>query len=435
MARTVVDSNLRDRTARARLSARAKPYYRLIEPGLHLGYRKPRGRRGKPGVAGKWLARFYVGKQAYEIETIGIADDYSDADGVVVLDFKQAQDRAREKHVQRAHAAAGVAGPLTVASAVEMYLEHLANDGKTVDTARHHANAFIIPVLGDVEVATLTAKQIRRWHYDLAKMPARVRTKKGAPQQHRQLDGSEEAIRRRRSTANRIYTTLRAALNYAWREKKVTSDAEWRRVEPFRSVDGVRVRYLTVAEAQRFINASDPEFRPLAMAALQTGARYGELSKLKVGDFDEDAGTLAVYKGKKSKPRHVILTDEGQDVFRQLTVGRNPEELLLHRADGSAWGENHQDRFVAAANARAKIEPPIGIHILRHTWASHAVMNGVPLMVVAKNLGHVDTKMVERHYGHLAPSFVADAIRAGAPRFGFEPSNVTPLTPLQKRGG
>ena len=62
-------------------------------------------------------------------------------------------------------------------------------------------------------------------------------------------------------------------------------------------------------------------------------------------------------------------------------------------------------------------------------------MNGVPLMVVAKNLGHVDTKMVERHYGHLAPSFVADAIRAGAPRFGFEPSNVTPLTPLQKRGG
>ena len=45
-------------------------------------------------------------------------------------------------------------------------------------------------------------------------------------------------------------------------------------------------------------------------------------------------------------------------------------------------------------------------------------MNGVPLMVVAKNLGHVDTKMVEAHYGHLAPSYVADAIRAGAPRFG-----------------
>ena len=48
-------------------------------------------------------------------------------------------------------------------------------------------------------------------------------------------------------------------------------------------------------------------------------------------------------------------------------------------------------------------------------------MNGVPLLVVAKNLGHVDTRMVERHYGHLAPSYIADAIRAGAPKFGFAP--------------
>jgi hypothetical protein len=45
-------------------------------------------------------------------------------------------------------------------------------------------------------------------------------------------------------------------------------------------------------------------------------------------------------------------------------------------------------------------------------------MNGVPLLIVAKNLGHTDTRMVERHYGHLAPSYIAEAIRAGAPRFG-----------------
>jgi integrase len=47
-------------------------------------------------------------------------------------------------------------------------------------------------------------------------------------------------------------------------------------------------------------------------------------------------------------------------------------------------------------------------------------MNGAPLMVVARNLGHADTRMVERHYGHLAQSFIADAIRAAAPRFGIE---------------
>jgi hypothetical protein len=45
----------------------------------------------------------------------------------------------------------------------------------------------------------------------------------------------------------------------------------------------------------------------------------------------------------------------------------------------------------------------------------------VPLIVVAKNLGHADTTMVERHYGHLASSYIVDAIRSGAPKFGFEP--------------
>jgi hypothetical protein len=46
-------------------------------------------------------------------------------------------------------------------------------------------------------------------------------------------------------------------------------------------------------------------------------------------------------------------------------------------------------------------------------------MGGVPLMVVAKN---------ETHYGHLAPFYVTDAIRAGAPRFGTEAeSKIVPL--------
>jgi integrase len=78
---------------------------------------------------------------------------------------------------------------------------------------------------------------------------------------------------------------------------------------------------------------------------------------------------------------------------------------------------------------RAKISPPISFHGLRHTWASLAVMNGVPLMIVAKNLGHTDTSMVEKHYGHLAPSYIVDAIRAGAPKFGIKPetTNVKPL--------
>jgi integrase len=67
-----------------------------------------------------------------------------------------------------------------------------------------------------------------------------------------------------------------------------------------------------------------------------------------------------------------------------------------------------------AARGHGGESPALG---RRHAWASHAAMNGVPLLVVAKNLGHGDTRVVEKHYGHLAPSFIADAIRAGAPRY------------------
>jgi integrase len=81
------------------------------------------------------------------------------------------------------------------------------------------------------------------------------------------------------------------------------------------------------------------------------------------------------------------------------------------------------------ACGRAKITPALGFHGLRHTWASLAVMNGTPLLVVAKNLGHTDTRMVEKHYGHLAPSYIADAIRAGAPRFGFKPDRKVAALP------
>jgi hypothetical protein len=54
-------------------------------------------------------------------------------------------------------------------------------------------------------------------------------------------------------------------------------------------------------------------------------------------------------------------------------------------------------------------------------------MNGAPLLVVAKNLGHADTRMVEKHYGHLSKSYIAEAIRAAAPRFGIGSGNVTPI--------
>jgi integrase len=75
----------------------------------------------------------------------------------------------------------------------------------------------------------------------------------------------------------------------------------------------------------------------------------------------------------------------------------------------------------------AKIDH-LTFHGLRHTYASRLVMKGVPLHVIAAQLGHSDTRMVEKHYGHLAPNYVADTVRNAFDRLNIvESNNVVPL--------
>lgn len=59
-------------------------------------------------------------------------------------------------------------------------------------------------------------------------------------------------------------------------------------------------------------------------------------------------------------------------------------------------------------------------HELRHTAASTWIAAGMDLILVARQLGHSDTRMVERHYGHLCPDAAAARFRSIAPRLGLE---------------
>lgn len=413
MAKRVRDVNLESRAARDKLKARGDPYYRVIAEGLHIGYRK-----GK--TAAVWVMRTYVKEKHYLVEKFANADDSLDADGHDVLTWWQAVNRARTLLAEREAAKRqSPAPPPTVGDVLDSYLSHARGRQKSYRDTEITVERLIRPELGAIRVADLTADRIRRWHVKLASTAPRLRTRKGEEQQFSTAEANEDFKRRRKSTANRILTVLKAALNRAFREEMVDDDKAWRRVEAFGDANSVRVGFIDVIEAQRLIGVCQPDFRRLVEAALQTGCRYGELCRLKVGDFNPAVGTLVIRVSKTGQPRHIVLTDEGVEFFASIAEGRSGNDTMLVKSNGEAWAESHQSRPMAEACRRAKISPPIGFHALRHTWASLAVMNGVPLMVIAKNLGHVDTRMVERHYGHLAPSFVAEAIRAGAPRFGL----------------
>jgi integrase len=365
-----------------------------VERGIHLGYRRLKNQ-------GRWVIRRHLGKgsrKTYAMKVIGEADDTSDADGITVLTYDQALAKAREKPKSRV-------GPYTVRRAIEDYISYLKSVGKDHRTAETRANAHIVPQLGDIEVAELTSKDIRDWLAALASKPARLRTAKGKDQKFKSAPATDEELQRRKSTANRNLTVLKAALNHAYDEHKIDSNAAWgRRVKPFRAVEGKRDRFLTLAEVRQLLDACEGNFRDLVRAALETGCRFGELTRLTPRDFHRDAGTVYVARSKSGKSRHVVLTEQGVDFFAGLT------ELFAH------WNRTEQRRKLKAAIVDAEIAS-ITFHGLRHTYASLCVMHGVPLQVVAANLGHSDTRMVERHYGHLSPSFLSDAIKSGAPRY------------------
>jgi integrase len=427
MPRKARDERLNNRTVRLALAPRREPYWRNIQEGRAIGYRRLAGGKG-----GTWIARHYEPGEGRTYYSLGTADDMTDADGSVTLTFAQAQEAARAWFRSIDRAGGRVEEPVTVAEAVDTYIaDYLARGGKAIADLRTAINAHIRPALGSKRLDDLTARAIKGWHNGLATAPARLRTKVKATKANVRVvaEDDTEGRRARRSTANRVLTILKAALTLAYRDGRVASDDAWRRVKPFAAVDAARVRYLTDPEAVRLVNACGPGLRRLVTAALLTGCRYGELAKLQARDFDPTGRVLHIRAAKGGKPRAVPLTDEAERFFAAEAAGKARTAPLLPRDDGEGWGKSHQFAPLRAACVAAKIAPAVSFHILRHTFASRMVMKGVPMSIIAAALGNSEA-ICAKHYAHLSPGYVADQIRAHAGGLDIVPqSTVAPMVP------
>lgn len=422
MARKPRETRIDTRNARSKLQPQHEPYWRQIQPGLFLGYRKSTN-------GGVWYKRERVG-EGYRKMRLGVADDDEDADGVNTLDFKQAVSRAftaefpREGHrAPRQEPAPGAEsgfqmpvvrrfGPYTVNHALQEYVAYAGAETRSQRTILGSWTAHIERTIGKMPVEALTKDDIEQWKRKLAERPRRNRGKT-IP-----IDPNDlEAVRKRKSSANRIFAVLRAALNRAWQDGKVPHRDAWARVKPFKNVDTPRVRLLTVEDCRKLIEAADHEFRPLVQAALYTGARWGELCGLDVSDFNAAAGTVTIMAAKSGQVRHVPLTEEGAAFFAEHTRNRRSDEPLFRRVNGERWKRSEQTRPMRAASHAAGMAPPVSFHLLRHAYGSLLAMNGVSLQVIRAALGHTTTRMTERHYAHLCQSYVAETIRSKLPGF------------------
>jgi integrase len=429
MARTVKDKKLENRTNRQALKMQREPHWKGIDKGFHIGYRKL-----KSG-GGSWIARVRLEDKAYKFNQLGKADDIQDADGVTILDFYQAQEKGREWYKDLSLLEHGVGlADYTVNDALDDYGDYLDAHSRSPERAKYSLEAYLRPAFGKKKVSALTSREISEWHKKLVEEKPRKRSKAGEIAFKNDSEKEDDYKRKRKASANRILTILKAALNRAYNEGKVASDDAWRRVKPYKNVDHAKIRFLTLGECGRVVNACDKDFKSLVQVALLTGCRWSELINMRVQDFHDDSGTLYVADSKSGKPRHVTLEAQGHRFFSRHVIGRSSGEYMFLREDGEQWGRSHQTRRLKEACQRAQINPAISFHILRHTHASQLVQKGVPLPVIAAQLGHADTRVCEKHYAHLSPSYISDTIRAHFPDMQIvEEDNVLTLEKGVKR--
>ncbi len=154
----------------------------------------------------------------------------------------------------------------------------------------------------------------------------------------------------------------------------------------------------------------NPYLYQAVLFLLNTGARCGEMFSLTWRDVDLEHGLVSLYtskhgvRGGKKKVRHVPLNPASLGLLESLQKAaqdKNPAALVFeHRV-------SFKRDFQAAAR-RAGLGH-VRAHDLRHTFASHLAIAGVPLNTIRELLGHSTMTMTLR-YSHLCPSATAHAV-------------------------
>ena len=184
--------------------------------------------------------------------------------------------------------------------------------------------------------------------------------------------------------------------------------------------------FLDFDEAEAFIAGAaehQPQWHPFVVVAIRTGLRVGELVALRWReDVDLDRGRLRVQESynakngfmstKNDKIRELPLTWDAIEALR-VQPSRVDSDLVFPGEDGEVLKSSVSNEALAEIAESIDMRR-ITNHPLRHSFASHAVMRGIPIRQVQEWLGHGNI-VVTMRYAHLAEGIGDDLIRHLAP--------------------
>lgn len=213
------------------------------------------------------------------------------------------------------------------------------------------------------------------------------------------------------ATINRYTVALGTAFNFGILKLKWINDNPVAAVDKFKEPRG-RTRFLSHEEIERLIAAcresKNPHLLTIVLVGISTGARRGEIQRMRWRDISEDGTKITLPKTKNGEIRTVPLHGVAQELItKRCTLPHDAGDFLFPSPRSpkraidfcSAW--EHALKLAAIEDFR--------FHDLRHTCGSYLAMNGANAIEIADILGHKTLAMVRR-YAHLSDSHVSKVV-------------------------
>jgi len=214
------------------------------------------------------------------------------------------------------------------------------------------------------------------------------------------------------NTVNMEIKTIRTILNYAikWGYLK---ENPTKGVSKLKVTDALQPRFLSKEEIKMLLANCGDELYPIFFLLIQTGMRLGELTHLTWNDIDLEFKKIRIQKKPdwtpKTNERTIPMSSGVHNLLMKINADKRDRSKYVFPGKGDGPMTIKLRERLKTITRRCGFPDVTKVHSLRHTFASHLVMQGVDLPTVQQLLGHEDiqTTMI---YAHLAPEHLSGAV-------------------------
>jgi site-specific recombinase XerD len=160
-------------------------------------------------------------------------------------------------------------------------------------------------------------------------------------------------------------------------------------------------KLLNETEIRNLFNAlSNKKHKAMLFTAYSAGLRVSEIVNLKISDIDGKRMQIFIERAKGKKDRYVNLSPVLLDILRKYMREYNPRPALyLFESDQTkaAYPTRTVQQIFTNAKHKARISKTVGVHSLRHSFATHLLDKGTDIKYIKDLLGHFSIKTTERY--------------------------------------